>query len=58
MYVSTNTQLINFQNCFNVLPQICQGKPYKTFLISNSPAGNIAMCTGRLTTRILRIELL
>jgi hypothetical protein len=58
MYVSTNKQPINSQNCFNVLPQICQGKRYKNFLTSNIPADNITLCSWQHTARMLRVELL
>jgi hypothetical protein len=31
MYVSTNTQLMRFQNCFGVLSRLCHGKGWTTY---------------------------
>jgi hypothetical protein len=55
MVISTNKQPTNFQNVFNVLSQICQGKIYKTQIISNVPVGNITLCSWQHTAPMLRV---
>ena len=56
MFVSISKQLVSCQNCFSVLSRLRQGKKSKkkrSFLMSNTSAGNIALCRGQHNCNML-----
>jgi hypothetical protein len=55
MFVSINKQLKSFQNCFGLLPKLCERKVRILILISNASAGKITLSRATRFTRT-RVE--